>query len=878
MLHHLPSPHHRWQPVAIAPLPLLLLMMACSSSTPAPTTTNTPVTSAALPAAAPSHQTWEAGGMAGGTGLLGVAQLSLSGLDNGNPIAELTPVRIAQAIGDTFDVDITDFLKSSPCRDCLAITGLRHLGGGLLDIGLVMSHPFQSLAARKDLHVFDARLLVASTTGTLTSAAGLGTGLPGSPNVQVIGDLVTNAAGYTTFFDGVLEGHLSALGLWTPDAANLKPYILLWEDHSSPNYDPLTPTGWGNVDAPQGYNVFPMGGSRSDPRAQSTLQLQLDPGAGQVNLLLAVDAAYGQSAVRATRLTPRYFLPLFQRQEAWKVGMEVLSNDLAAGNPASSATLAVQVYDWQGDWPVDPSFDPGSSALDAIPHAGDIREVQLHVPGVLATPLTVPGGVRSGSGTPADPYQYGFFVLNVLNAAAGDYTAIVRVVDELEGTGSGPTALNRDISTSNFTDFATYQVLTGLTVDTGIPPNLPPVADLEASTLTPAHNQTVTFQPGPGTSDPDGTIILFEYDYDYDGMTFTVDASNATGDPVSTSFSNPGPGSITVDVAMRVTDDGTPGLTGLDVVTLTVSEPPATTLPVWDFEDTADTLASLGFTLLGTNGFTQPPSACTNGLPAGTTWGLVSGIGNASYPGNTTHRALEESGSTAGAGTDNRYYTHVRMAIQSPLIDLPLTSQSLYLDLHHWFQFDLNYRVNGMPEPGRWFSYDGGTVMVHPAPGGVPSGSPVILEPIAAQQNPTTHPFWRTFENGVGVNILNQLFPNWCITNWTAGVHKGFAGVSYDHTVVSNPNPVVLTSDWNTNPAAPTWINSRFDLTPWEGQEIYLEFHFRSKSNTNTGCSGFLGPPCLGCNQNLEALLMSSPNYRISKGWRIDRIAVVEEP
>lgn len=811
-------------------------------------------------------------------GLLGVARLRIEGLP-GSPVAQLEPERVAGAIGDTFDVDISDFLRSSPCRDCLQITGLSLQGPDLLDVGITIAHPFPSLVARKDLHVFDARLIVAGDTAPPLSVPGLPVGITGTPDAVISAGLVANADGYTSFFDGALEDFLALQGLWSPDATNLKPYIVLWEDHTSPNASAAAPTGWNDVDAPRGFNVFPMGGAASDPRAASTLSVRLTPGAPAISVLLAVDVAYGQSAVRATRLTPKYFLPLFSRAEAWKVETALLTNNLVAGQPLSDALLQVEVYDWQGASAADPGFDPSASPLDALPVESDVRQVMVHVPGLLNAPITQPGSLRTGSGVPGDPFLYLFSITNQLSAGTGDYLAVVRVVDDLENS-SGPVALNRDLSTPAFDDYATYAAL-ALTVAASS--NQAPIADLMTSTLTPLSGASVQFQPGPGTLDPDGLITLFEYDFDYDpGMPldFTPDAGNTTGVPVSQSFVNPGPGSLTVHVAMRVTDNGVPTLTAIDFDTLTVSPP--STLPVWDFENPSDSLSSLGFTLLGTNGFLQaPPAACNGVLPANTTWGLVAGIGNPAYPGNTTSRALEESGSTAAVGIDQRYYTHVRQAIRTPLIALPSTSQSFYLDLHHWFQFDLSFWVNGLPQPGRWFGYDGAALFVQPAPGGVPTGLPVRLDPIPTQQSSVTHPFWRTFENAIGFNILNTQVPNWCLTNWTAGTDKGFCAVSYDSTV-SNKEPVVVngaaSGGWSTNAAAPTWINSRFDLTPWATQEIYLELHFRSKSNVNTGCSTLIGPPCLGCNQNLEALLPSSPSYRISRGWRVDRIAIVEEP
>ncbi|MEO7993175.1 MAG: hypothetical protein ABI743_02150 [bacterium] len=883
------------------------LALSCSSSDNSPETPASAPANQAVVAAPTVTPEWQTGNLSGGTGVLGMYAMEIAG--GATPHAELQPLRLATAVGDNFDVDISDFLSASPCRDCLEITGLSLDPGNLLQVDFVMSHPFTSLAARKDLHVFDTRLTVIGEPEAPVTLAGIAVGINGGTSAVTNPGFVANADGYTSFFDGALEAYLVAHNLYAGDTGTIKPYKLLWEDTSSTNYNAGAATGWGNVDAPQGENVFPQAGTKSDPRADARLTFALDPSWGAVRVLLVADTSYGQSAVKTTRMTPKYFLPLFHRHEPWKVGLEVTNNLLSAGVTSSTATIDVDAWDWQGSRAATTGFDPNSSPLDAIPASSNVRDVTLAVPGVMASPQTQTVAIATGTGAPSDPYHWSFLISNSAAAAVGDFTAIVRVTDELEGSNNGPTPLNRDLSTPAFKDLATYQTITIPVVGVA---NLPPVAVLLASDTTPDTGQSVNYSPGAGTLDPDGSIALYEYDWDYDPLTplvFTTDASNTTGVAIAHVYTNAGPGNSTKTPALRVTDNGAPALTAIDYETVVVAPPSA--LPIWDFENASDTLPSLGFTLLGTNGYEVGPTAPCNTshavsgfsntytVPAaGSTWGLVAGIGDPAYAGNTTNRALDETGSTAGAGVDQRYFGDALYAIRTPAITLPATAQNYYVDLHHWFQTDLDYwvdlyllagiiPVNPPATPGRTFLYDGATVWIRSAPGGVPTGAATRLDVIPAQQ---TEPFWTTFDDSIGIKLVaggggynsTTVYP-WNKTQYAIGVDKGFAGVSYNASVSDHKAVVfdaAVLGKWKVNPAAPTFIDSRLVIPPaFEGQQVVLEFRFASKKGTNiASCNNLFGPPCIECLQNLEALTSSGINYRISKGWKLDRIAVVEAP
>ncbi|MEO7993658.1 MAG: hypothetical protein ABI743_04600, partial [bacterium] len=60
-----------------------------------------------------------------GQGVFGANYLTI---DLNRMSADLTPVRYATAIGDAFDVDIYEYLRKSPCGDCLQVQGLGYTG------------------------------------------------------------------------------------------------------------------------------------------------------------------------------------------------------------------------------------------------------------------------------------------------------------------------------------------------------------------------------------------------------------------------------------------------------------------------------------------------------------------------------------------------------------------------------------------------------------------------------------------------------------------------------------------------------------------------------------------------------------------------------
>jgi len=205
---------------------------------------------------------------------------------------------------------------------------------------------------------------------------------------------------------------------------------------------------------------------------------------------------------------------------------------------------------------------------------------------ISAIPTTVPSGgttsLSPGPGTD-DPdgaivlYEYDF------NYDGSNFT-----VDTSNGTGAAvtsPTLTGPGTQTMamRVTDNGApaLSAIDSVLISIQAPTNQPPIADLDVTPTTVTSGQTVQCGPGIGTTDPDGLIVLWEYDFNFDGVNFTVDASNANGaDVVTPPLTNGGVTPITRTMAMRVTDNGAPGLTDVDGVIVTIN-PAGGGAPTW---------------------------------------------------------------------------------------------------------------------------------------------------------------------------------------------------------------------------------------------------------------------------------------------------------
>jgi hypothetical protein len=366
-------------------------------------------------------------------------------IDLDNLTAELIPSRNASKIGDVFDTDITQFLLYSPCWNCARVQHVESMPGNRISIGLAIKHPISNIAARPDLHVFDTRgimILPADTNFSIEFPP------PGDAPLESLDGnafTLTNADGMTTHFDEIPENP----NYFNPPIdipGNLNPYRNYFQDVDTAPFDPH---------APAGYNVFPVG---SDWQVQDYI-LDTTTLSGVIEFIFIIDASYGHSAVLANRQNPQYYLPQFNRKEAWRVDVGIVQNGLKAKDANSGMWISIEVFDWQGSRTIDPAY-PDPTHLSGIPYESDVNGVRVSVPALFNGEKTI-DTPESGSGAWGDPYKYNLIFFNELKANVGKYAGLVCVRDDIWNTdgpyGIPPNPNGFPFEGPNLKDYAAYK-------------------------------------------------------------------------------------------------------------------------------------------------------------------------------------------------------------------------------------------------------------------------------------------------------------------------------------------------------------------------------------------------------------------------------------
>jgi hypothetical protein len=270
-------------------------------------------------------------------------------------------------------------------------------------------------------------------------------------------------------------------------------------------------------------------------------------------------------------LNPTYYNPEFNRKAAWKVNVIPPEYGWSPDDSDDKRDVIVEVYDWQIGATVDPALVDPSSVYES----SEVLGVGIEISGMTNTLQiqTVPDG--SHTGCPDDPLIYIVSIANENFLPGGYYTGYVKVLDkrvppqapfdgQIDSLIDIPDGVTMDFV--SMPEFATYQIFTA-----EVWTNEPPCADLDVSDYFIDSGRSIQMFPGPATDDPDGVIVRYEYDFDYQGGIFYPEASNTTGEPVtSPPFYNDGFGQITRKVAMRVVDNGTPQKSDVEVETITI--------------------------------------------------------------------------------------------------------------------------------------------------------------------------------------------------------------------------------------------------------------------------------------------------------------------
>ena len=422
---------------------------------------------------------------------------------------DLTAKRYS-SIGEGYIVSGAGFFTVAPCGNCLSLVGVQ-IDGTNVVLQFMVKHPFDigvdtlppSAVNRKDLDVFDLAAVISPIEGTADTSFTL---------TDIFTGIVVNATGYTKELANVT----------TVDVA--LPYVLVIDD------DAL---------AQDTSNKFGMG-------AVEFFDVILDP-TGGLSFEMYLTMGYGASAKKMQRLSPKYFLPEFNRCAAWKAevvppqGEDIPTQENTWKDDDDTTTwpVTVKVWDWQAGAPVWDGVSPvtfdetdGTMVVSSSePAQIDIEIVSMGLTSV--TPITV----VSGTGMPEDPYIYEIGVANEDLAPAGEYMGLVRIADErapgeyLVG-GEADTLVDSPdgvaLNWYGMDEYALYVLFTATVV-----PSCGPITGQVDSPTCPVSGvndeQNVDFEVSASSANDGDPIVTYEVDWDYDGITFDVDDSNSTG-------------------------------------------------------------------------------------------------------------------------------------------------------------------------------------------------------------------------------------------------------------------------------------------------------------------------------------------------------------
>jgi hypothetical protein len=448
-------------------------------------------------------------------------------IDAQNLTAEIIPSRNAQAIGNIFDSDLSQFLLHSPCSNCLRISKIffdnnwdeyPYYFKNRIYITFQMRHPFGNITTRPDLHGFDVRLILIGGRSTTPSYNSMSIMRPGGTTESVIMDreFVMNPDGYTPHYDELVTDERYFInGVDNP--CNLNPFFRFFEDPRVTAFDPA---------APEGQNVMPVGSS-TDERTAIFNQRMMDPDG--IEFYAVADVAYGQSATFQNRTSPQYYLPAFHRTEPWRVEYWIENNNLNMDDPAATAEVVVQVFDWQQGATVDPSY-PNPANLSGIPESSNVDLLELSFRGLMGDTVVTADTPESGTGAPDNPLQYRLTVMNTSGSVQKTYEGLLAVRDELYGQASPSGRMPVPASPAGFpyetldiVDYTLYEVISINQPFNGYDDSLfDGELDVDRTSLYMEHNNCIfaTF-----FMDPSHSKFLYEWDLDYDGTTFDVEAT-----------------------------------------------------------------------------------------------------------------------------------------------------------------------------------------------------------------------------------------------------------------------------------------------------------------------------------------------------------------
>jgi len=306
---------------------------------------------------------------------------------------ELIPLRLS-AIGESWLVNGMMYFTVTPCSTCLKIESIA-LDSGNVKLTFSITHPFKpgntseppSGINRLDLNIFDVAMIIVPSD-IIPTTYSLG---------QIYTTACANQAGFTRELANLIGN---------PAAC---PCFLVVDDSM---------TGTST------YNKFAMG----------TTNKLFDVWFSDIGTYkLYLTMGYGASAKKAQRLNPKYYNPEFNRKSAWRVDVTppegvdppALGNTWDDADTTTEYFVTVDVYDWQ----IGATVNTSMLNTTDIYAASDVASVSVEIPGMTASPVIVTSSV-SGTGKPNDPLVFSVPVANANGLPPGEYTALVKVLDE----------------------------------------------------------------------------------------------------------------------------------------------------------------------------------------------------------------------------------------------------------------------------------------------------------------------------------------------------------------------------------------------------------------------------------------------------------------
>ncbi|MFH1513842.1 MAG: sialidase family protein [bacterium] len=314
------------------------------------------------------------------------------------PDAIITPIRRSADIGESWDLEIDQYLQSDPCTDCLHIgnLGLDELNRIVMDVGI--KHPFDKSSSRLDLDAFDVRAIIVVQGNEIFPNTLIG-------DQVVFGQfkLLANADGFTNHCDDGPGGGYPG---------NLNPYIDFFTE-DDPSWD-------GTGEEIENHRMA-VGADFDYKRLVFDI-----PFGGNFPFRLVVGASYGQSAKKiipegepGSRSNPQYYIPEFNRKEAYSVAMNTDELNFGA---TPTMVVDLEILDWQAGARVASSY---LENLDEISTSSDIASLSLEIPEIEYF-SSEPDSI-TGLGVHGDPVHARFSVpLTTFSL----YSCLARVTDE----------------------------------------------------------------------------------------------------------------------------------------------------------------------------------------------------------------------------------------------------------------------------------------------------------------------------------------------------------------------------------------------------------------------------------------------------------------